>query len=226
MILLKWPTVVLVRVLAAAWLSLQRRIALPAQLKIMLLFTAVFLILAVFSHVNTGDRHILPVYPFLLLLCAALWQPGESRCAIRVLLVAAVVLNSIDCLRFAPDYLSYFTPFVRADQSYEFLSDSNVDWGQGLLALRDYERKHPDEQIHLAYFGSVNPSLYGIREIALPEGEKAGGTVVIGASMLSGEHLRSPRAYLWGLKFPRVAILDDSLYVFRVPGKVNDTSAH
>lgn len=103
-----------------------------------------------------------------------------------------------------------FHSFRQSRPKLRILTDSNVDWGQGLLALRDYERKHPDEQIHLAYFGSVNPSLYGIREIALPEGEKAGGTVVIGASMLSGD-TSVVHAYLWVLKFPRVAILDDSL---------------
>ena len=44
-------------------------------------------------------------------------------------------------------------------ESYRLLTDSNLDWGQGLLALRDYQRNHPGEPIALSYFGSVDPAI-------------------------------------------------------------------
>ena len=71
------------------------------------------------------------------------------------LLVAIVALQAVDTLRYAPDYLSYFVPGVSPRQSWRLLTDSNLDWGQGLLALRQYERQHPDEPIALAYLYPV-----------------------------------------------------------------------
>ena len=68
-----------------------------------------------------------------------------------------LLLNAADALRYAPGYLSYFNVFVHPADSYRLLTDSNLDWGQGLLALRQYQRDHPDEQISLSYFGSVDP---------------------------------------------------------------------
>ena len=127
--------------------------------------------------------------------------------------------QAADCLRYAPDYLSYFNIFVRPERSYELLTDSNLDWGQGLLALRDYERAHPAERIWLAYFGGVDPREYGIRATLLPEGERPTGTVVVSATHLSGQYLNDPAAYRWLLQYPRKTILNHTLLVFEVSAK-------
>jgi len=140
----------------------------------------------------------------------------QMQRALHLAVVAAVVLLAGDVLRCAPDYFSYFNAFARPENNARLLSGSNLDWGQGLLALREYEQTHPNEAISLAYFGSVDPQLYGIRAHRLSEGERAGGTVVVGVTALSGEYLHDPDAYRWVLLYPRVAILDGSLYVFRV----------
>jgi hypothetical protein len=44
-----------------------------------------------------------------------------------------------------------------------WLDDSNVDWGQGLVQLRDYLDTNLVEHCHLCYFGNLDPGLYGIR---------------------------------------------------------------
>jgi hypothetical protein len=132
-------------------------------------------------------------------------------------LVLLVVLNAVDALRYAPGYLSYFNIFVPSAKSYQLLSDSNIDWGQGLLALREYELHHPDEQISLSYFGSVGPSIYGIRARSLGEQERPSGTVIVSATHLSGQFLSDPQSYHWLLKQEPAEVLDHSLFVFRVP---------
>jgi hypothetical protein len=50
-----------------------------------------------------------------------------------------------DALGYAPGYLSYFNAFVRPAESYPSLTDSNLDWGLSLLALRQYQGDHPNE---------------------------------------------------------------------------------
>jgi hypothetical protein len=127
------------------------------------------------------------------------------------------MVNAADCLRYAPDYLSYFNVFVPPSRSYELLSDSNLDWGQGLLALRKYQAEHPDEVIHLAYFGNIDPRRYGIRAISLEENDRATGTIVISATHLTGQILDNPESYHWVLRYPRKTILNHSLHVFEVP---------
>jgi hypothetical protein len=126
----------------------------------------------------------------------------------------ALCLNAADALRYAPDYLSYFNVFVKPQNSWQLLTDSNLDWGQGLLSLRRYEQQHPGEMLHLAYFGSVDPALYGIRALPLASNEQVSGTVVAGASCLSGQVLDDPSSYYWLRDYQPQRVLDHSLWLF------------
>jgi hypothetical protein len=216
-IALKWPTIVLICTLAAIILALRRKVSLPAEWRIMLLFPALLFGMAIFSSIQIGDRHILPIYPFLLLLAAGLWQWAGDNRRWRVMLIAAVVLNAADVLRYAPDYLSYFNIFVKPDETWTLLSDSNVDWGSGLIALQKYQQEHPQEDIHLAYFGSVDAKIYGIRYTQLKETDRATGTVIVSAMDLTGHSLRDPKCFRWVLQYPRKTILNHTLWVFDVP---------
>ena len=216
-ILLKWPTVVLVLCITALALLALRKLRAAPNLWIMLSFPAVYFLLACFSHFNIGERHVLPLYPFALLLAGSLWQQASANRVTTALFWMLIVLNCADCLRYTPDYLSYFNVGVRPAEAYRLLSDSNLDWGQGLLALRQYQHAHPQEQIWLTYFGSVDPGVYGISAKPLPENEPVKGTVIVSATHLSGQFLHDPQAYHWLLQYPRTEILDHSLYVFKVP---------
>jgi hypothetical protein len=214
---MKWPLPMWLLVGSSLALMAARRASMPRELGVLLAFPAVFFALATMANLNIGDRYVLPIYPFLLLLCAAAWEMARTRRVAATLILAAVALQAVDVLRYAPDDLSYFNAFVGPDRSYTQLTDSNLDWGQGLLALRDYERAHPDEHMWLAYFGGVDPRSYGIRATALPEGARVSGTVVVSATHLSGQYLRNPAAYRWLLEAPRKALLNHTLHVFQVP---------
>jgi len=219
--LLKWPTVVVLLFLIFLILAASRRIGVPRDLLIMATFPAVYFVFAIFSHIDIGDRHILPIYPFVLLFVAgSAWQLTRRSRAALLLVLLAVALNAADALRYAPDYLSYFTPFVPPSQSYKLLSDSNLDWGQGLLSLRGYQAAHRGEKIYLAYFGSVDPAAYGLRVEKLEENQRVtGATVVISATQLTGQMLENFDAYHWVLRYPQTAILNHSLHVFRIPAQ-------
>jgi hypothetical protein len=218
-ILLKWPTILLVLSLAGLALALTGKLRMPMDLWIMASFPVAYLGLAVFARFNIGERHLLPLYPFALLIAAVVWEwAGRKRAGLAVLTLLAL-LNAADALRYAPGYLSYFNVFVRPAESYRLLTDSNLDWGQGLLALRQYQREHPHEQISLSYFGSVDPAIYGIHARSLGEQERVSGTVIVSATNLSGQFLADAQSYRWLLQQEPIAILDHSLYVFQVPGK-------
>lgn len=216
-ILLKWPLILTALVGSGVLLCLRKRLGTPSELWILASFPAVYLLLALFAKLNYGERHVLPIYPFALLFAAATWQKLAQDRRGKLLLGAMLIFNAADVLRYAPGYLSYMNVVIRPEASYHLLSDSNVDWGQGLLALQKYQREHPDEKISLAYFGSVDPEVYGIRAQPLAEGERVTGTVVVGATHLSGQFLQDPNAYRWLLAYGPPEILDGCLYVFHVP---------
>jgi hypothetical protein len=214
---LKWPPLVWVGAVCGVCLYAVRRITVPSEFGLLLLVPATLFAFATASRIDAGDRYILAVYPFLLLLCAGAWTAIKRPIAATVLGAAVVLAQAADSWRYAPDYLSYFTPFVKPSRAGEFLTDSNLDWGQGLIALSAYEREHPDEPTSLAYFGGVDPRDYGVRAVPLEEGAHPTGTVIVSATHLSGQYLHNPHAFRWLLDYPRVAILNHSLHVFKVP---------
>ena len=213
-IALKWPTILLVLLCAGLVFGVRTTCKRPGDLLSMCLFGLVFLAFALQSHFDIGERHILPLYPFALLIAGSIWEHArEHRLAISVV-VLALLLNAADALRYAPDYLAYFNIFVKPQTSWRLLTDSNLDWGQGLIALRNYEQQHPSESLHLAYFGSVDPSLYGVRSTALPPNGQVRGTDVAGATCLSGQVLDDPDSYHWLWSYPPRHIIDHSMWVF------------
>jgi 4-amino-4-deoxy-L-arabinose transferase-like glycosyltransferase len=225
-IVLKWPTVILV--LSLAGLAALVRRGMPAGFAEFLWFPALVLLLALSSRIGIGERHILALYPFALLYCAALWfwwaearaVPSSPRLVRKptIVLVACLLLHIVDVLRCAPGYLSYINAAIRPGEAYKLLTDSNLDWGQGLLSLRRYQAEHPDRIIHLAYFGNLDPAFYGIRSIPLPPDTPQTGTVAVSASNLSGQYLEgNPNGYKWLLQYPLETVLDGCIYVFSVP---------
>ena len=214
-ILLKWPTILLLTATIglAVWL---RKFRMSSTFWLFFSFPAIYLGMAVFSRFNIGERHIFPLYPFALLFSA---MGGDWLCRKRgraILAVGLLVLNAGDAIRYAPGYLSYMNIFVNRDTSYRMLSDSNLDWGQGLIAVRNYQRQHPDEQLSLAYFGSVDPAIYGIDAHHFEENDRPSGTVIVGATEFSGQYLQNSAAYRWLTNRPPDQVLDNCMYVYRL----------
>ncbi|HEY1994391.1 MAG TPA: phospholipid carrier-dependent glycosyltransferase, partial [Edaphobacter sp.] len=83
---------------------------------------------------------------------------------------------------------------------HNLLSDANVDWGQQLLQVKQWQDNQPNEECWFAYFTrpEVDPATYGIRCHALPTIDtfwlggadvvppRIQGTVLISAGDLSG----------------------------------------
>jgi len=213
-ILLKWPTILLLLFFASLVLGVRKTCRAPGDLLIMSLFGLLFLALALQSRITLGDRHLLPVYPFALLIAGGIWEHAHRHRATIAVLMLALCLNAADALRYAPDYLAYFNIFVKPNSAWHLLTDSNLDWGQGLIALRAYQQQHPNEVLHLAYFGSVDPSLYGIRAEPLSPDERVKGTIVVSASCLAGNLCGDYDGYSWWSADQPQQVLDHSLWVF------------
>ena len=215
-VILKWPTILLALFLASLLMGVRKTCRNPGDLLAMCAFGLVFLFCAIQSNYDIGERHILPLYPFALLIAGAIWEHVKAHKSAVASVLILLGLNAADALRSAPDYLSYFNVLVQPTNSWRYLTDSNLDWGQGLIALREYEQQHPNQTVWLAYFGSVDPGLYGVRALLLAPGDRVSGTVVVGASCLSGQVLTDPNGYRWLLAYEPTQMIDRSMFVYEV----------
>jgi len=139
---------------------------------------AVYWSAAIGNHINLGNRHILPIYPPVFVLCgvAVDWidrglnsrvvvtgKVEPATAAALALILSVIVLAAETCYRF-PNYIAYFNGFVRPAKAYRHLVDSSLDWGQDLPSLAHYiSSKCPDDLCYLAYFGTASTAYYGIR---------------------------------------------------------------
>jgi hypothetical protein len=215
--LMKWPLLVLLLAAAGAVLVLWKRSPSRRNLLLLAAFPAVYAAFAITAHIDIGIRHMLPVYPFLLLFAGAFAEWARGWRWTTLLLGVLLLAQAADISRYAPGYLSYFTVLVKPADTWQLLSDSNTDWGQGLVALRQFQSEHPGEPLHLAYVGEVDPAWYNIQYTQLKEEDHPSGLVVVSATHLSGQLLQNHLAYRWLLRYPVKTILDHSLYVFDVP---------
>lgn len=157
-----------------------------------------------FNSLYIGERHVLAAYPLLFLACSP-WL-AEGLVALRTLggsspwttlggVTAAAVLawTIVGTLAVGPRYLQFFNEAAGgAEGGHRVLIDSNIDWGQDLIRLREYMAENSVDQISLAYFGRVHPAVYGIKFVPLERGVSHGITVV-SATFLMG------RPYFWYL---------------------------
>lgn len=153
------------------------------------------------TGLNVGVRHILPVYPFLLLfVAAAAWKLLLRRRRWTYAIAGLVALHVVSSLRTYPNYLAYSNEIWGGPaKTYRVLTDSNADWGQELKAVKHYLEQTGTTECWLAYFGSADPDAYHLPCKLLPDvfavwwgkpidvvPEIVEGTILIGATPMAG----------------------------------------
>ena len=146
-----------------------------------------FFVFAFLSNLNTGIRYLLPLFPFLFILMSRILreesEEGQIKTAMIILLAGWYAYSSLSVF---PHYLSHFNELVGGPKNgYKYLIDSNIDWGQDLKGLKKYMDQKGIKHIKLAYFGSVDPEIYGI-SYEIPKGYPERGIYAISANYLQG----------------------------------------
>jgi 4-amino-4-deoxy-L-arabinose transferase-like glycosyltransferase len=125
----------------------------------------VYLGISMLSRVNIGVRHVLPMFPFLILIAAAAASSLARRSRLAAYAVAVLVLaHAASSLHAYPNYLTYSNEVVGGpSKTYRSMTDANVDWGQGLKQAAAYlaERKVKDCWFAYTIF-LVDPDFYDI----------------------------------------------------------------
>lgn len=131
----------------------------------------IFFMLAVWSKLNVGLRHIIPVYPFLFVLIGAtigvLWKSGRRPARFSLIFIGLWLIGST--LWAYPNYLAYFNEVAGGpSRGHRILVDSSLDWGQDLKELKKWMGRNHVEKIQFAYFGTADPAYYKIDAVYLP----------------------------------------------------------
>jgi hypothetical protein len=113
---------------------------------------------AMLQHIDIGFRHFLPALIFWLMLGS---RAASSRHRIwPALCWLFLAASAVDTARWSPDFLTYLN-FPRAF-AWVDISDSNLDWGQATLELREWIQNRPNDgrPIYVVYFGPQDQNLF------------------------------------------------------------------
>jgi 4-amino-4-deoxy-L-arabinose transferase-like glycosyltransferase len=167
-------------------------------------FAAVYGATVLLTNLNIGLRHLIPLYPALLVVASASAAWATSRVGRVVVLTLVAWMAAVALVSF-PYYLGYFNEIAGGWRGgYRWLVDSNLDWDQDFLRLRDYQRTHPGERIIFLSLGkgpmppglTVQPFVPRRPEQPWPP-PPSGGTYVVSASWLVGTFQPFSRDESW-----------------------------
>src|SRR4030095_8015655 len=198
---------------------------------------AVYMIFVLFSNIDIGVRYMLPLFPFIIILCA--WLLDELLkmkrrtvgTAVTVLLLGWI---AVEAVRAYPNHVVYMNQIASRAPHWWYLSGSNVEFGDDLHELAQYLQKRGEQRVLDATLGGFGIlPFYGIEcaDSLNKQRDKSDDPlyIAVGASYLNGSTIpEGPAGSGRDTVQSRVnffdeyrhrepeAIIGDSIYVFRV----------
>ena len=174
---------------------------------VVLITTIAYFLMTFSDSTGVGVRYLFPIIPLLMVWAGGvvlLWKTLD----IVIILLAFSALISL--FRNFPDCLSYFNSFVGGSKNgYKFVRGSDVDWGQGLKELKKFMDYTKIPEVTLRYFGTADPSFYGIKnrpfsdeEIITPSNR------VYAISIFNLEHIK------WAKSRKPDALIKGSIFIY------------
>ncbi len=210
------------------------------------LLPSLFLFISLlFSTNNLGYRYLLPILPLLYVYSSDLLQPAHSIAQSlnrsfalsppQLVTLSLIAWQIFGALRIYPYYLTFFNEIAGGpDRGRYVLSDSNIDWGQDLVGLKNYVDQHHLDRIKLSYFGIAHPTAYNLKtEALLPvrtalndQGawwlkkytpfDPSPGTYAISAANLMGGIWIDPNEYRFFRDRAPDTIIGNSIYIYTI----------
>lgn len=190
----------------------------PFEWVVLLVPALVYFALCMRSQINIGVRHLLPVYPFLYVVIAAVLMRAARP--VRALSLVLMLGLAVESLAIHPHYLAFFNVAAGGPgNGPRYLVDSNLDWGQDLKNLKIYADRHNFGKLCICYFGRSSMEYYKFDYTDLPrteEVEKRAAADCVGA--ISATALQDvyvgANAYSWLRARKPMANIGYSIYLY------------
>jgi len=212
----------------------------------MLLWLAIYWATSINSNLNIGVRHLLPTYPFAIILVAGQitriyqklkikYQNDKSKIKYLIFNILFFILMFsyiYENIKVWPYYLTYFNQLAGGPSGgYRYVVDSNLDWGQDLKRLSQWVEKNNIQAIHLDYFGWSDPVYYlgtKFKWLTVEQYKNAqdfinktgGGYIGVSATFFMGSRgvrqLADEKSYAWLQRYEPVAIIGNSIWVWEL----------
>lgn len=204
----------------------------------MLGFILLYSYLSITGNLNIGFRHLFPILPFAYVLAAKKTfdflksiKTEQTLKTAKIILMVIVAWIILEPVIFFPSYISYFNEFAGGPKNgYQYVADSNLDWGQDLKRLRnwvdDYNIKNPEnpvDEINIDYFGGSNPAYYFGDKFIPWHGEYGytKGWIAVSATFIQEsihkQKKTGEKSYQWLLNYRPFARIGDSIFVYYIP---------
>jgi len=201
----------------------------------MLTFLGIYWLTSLTSKLNIGVRHLLPVFPFTIILVSAIicnyWLKGQNL-KIKYVLVGIILFwQAFSVISIYPHFLAYFNELVGGpNQGYIYAVDSNLDWGQNLKRLTNWVEVNEIDKIYLDYFGGGDSEYYLKEKYAPwwgkrnPDELPKGSYLAISATQLQGGRAFSVKGYelpsdyyMWLYQHePPIAKIGYSIFIYYI----------
>lgn len=193
-LVMKTSLITLVLLLGLMIVKIKRAFHFDFSLTLFAVSALVFLLFSMTSKANLGARHLLAIYPLVFVLLG-FWgyyisnlkmQISKLHFKIKNFIILLIVLFVLESLSVFPFHITYFNSLVGTARGYQYLLDSNYDWGQELKRIKNFQDQElKGETIYLDYWwdGDRAPDYYGIKyERLTPQMKDVEGVMVIGAT--------------------------------------------
>jgi hypothetical protein len=183
---------------------------------------------------NIGVRHLLPVFPFTILLVSGAitaWMKEPLLKFKKIILVALMLWQVVSVAAVYPHFLSYFNELAGGpNKGYEYVVDSNFDWGQDLKRLTNWVNEKGIDKIYVDYFGGADPDYYLKGKVERwscsrsKEELPKGSYLAVSASFLQsgvgipakGFEEQATGCYRWLSNYQPVERIGYSIFVYRI----------
>jgi hypothetical protein len=191
------------------------------------IFLVIYTGACILSRFQISIRHFSVPLALLILLLAPLpralnqlrssgWPAARAGLWLTVALALVSVATAVSAY---PFYLPFFNSLSGGRPAYDLVSDSNLDWNQGLLEAEKFVRQHALTRVLIDEYGFSEPSVY-VPETQFwncqePAPQDGGQWAVVSANMIRDSH-----NCIWLMQYPHEPVAGGSMYAFQLPGVI------
>ena len=199
----------------------------------MLLWIGIYWAVSIKSNLNIGVRHLLPAYPFMIILVSGSISDLMQSVNLKVQNYSSKFKNftvSFSILIFTfligwyvweniktfPYYLTYFNELAGGPtDGHRYVVDSNLDWGQDLKRLGIWVKENNVKNLQLDYFGWADQSYYldgHFTWVTSKQHPKPGYFAVSATYLMNNIH----GDYAWLADQKPVTVIGNSIFVYHL----------